>query len=126
MSRGPGITDRELAARIRRLPDLRAIARERTARAGGDVYAVQDELAAEHETRGRAYVWSMPYRSPPEPCSTGEHHVGRVELRVVDPGARMLLPSGARLTLWEADLHEVEAHGRALSDDQRRFLLRLP
>jgi hypothetical protein len=90
---------------VRRLPDLleRAAAENSEKR-----YDVQDRLRSEQKG---AYVYTTVYRTPPRACSTGEHQVPAWD-REIGRG-RM------KITISEAELHEIEHHNAKL-DDRRR------
>jgi hypothetical protein len=104
--------DRErLLATFDALIDLSTLAHQRGA---PDVYALTDTLA-----RGfpRPYRTAMPYRSPPRPCSTGEHRVAVVRYTLIDPTR-----GGAEVELQGSALHEVRDHGAAFPKDVAEFL----
>lgn len=125
----PTSSDRELVARIARLPDLlkRARAQFDPGKPERDVYVIQAELGRRLTQEGKAHVSSVPYRSPPSASSTGAHQVPHIEVTVYSPRAKAgLLETGATMAFWKRDLHEVEAHGRPLSSEERAFLQSLP
>jgi len=118
-----------LVQKIHRLADLRALAQKQldTQNSARDVYTIQNELAASYARQGLPYLWSMPTRSPPSPCSTREHTVPRIKLKIVFPHSHHQSPGdGEELVFWALDLHEIEVHGRALTSEQLSFLTRLP
>ncbi len=106
----------DLVSRIHALPDLleRAILE-----AGPDRYKVQDRLRREHEEAGLPFFWSMPYRSPAQPCSRGAHQVPVTLHEIGVPGRGLV-------KLWEAELHEIESHGAGVPADLKRLLDDLP
>lgn len=99
-----------------RLPDLLNIARESGTK---DLYAEQERLAREHDTQKRPYRLSMPYRNPGRPCQSGTHVVATVKYSLVNP------VRNEKAELWEAELHEAQAHGAALPAPVAAFLERL-
>lgn len=111
------MTDTELLAIFDALPDLLQQAHD--TRDTRDVYEVLRELEAEHVASGRAYVRSMPFRSPPTQCSTGEHQVASVEHRVIVPVLRQEAKLSARA------LHETREHRQPLPGDVIALLRRL-
>jgi len=123
-------SDSELVKKLAALPDLSALARAAVdaGKPERDVYVIQGELARAHAADGKAHLTRTPYRSPPEPCSTGQHAIGRVEVAVVAPAAKAgwFGKGGAQMVIWEKTLHEVEFHGGSLTREQRRFLSALP
>ena len=114
-------TDAELAALVRRTPDVRMLAIEKARRAGSLRHdEVQAELAAGLVAERKTYVQVEPYRSPPRPCSTREHMVAIADVTVFDPSG----PERPRsFTFTERELHEAEHHRAALTPEQRSFLL---
>lgn len=112
----PGQT-RMLLDRLRRLPDLTAMARERGA---SDLYAELEKLKREHDATKTPYRYSMPYRNPPRPCKSGEHTVPSIKHSLVNPARK------DSAELWEAELHEAEMHGAPLPAAVAAFLGNLP
>ncbi len=91
--------------RFNRLPDLTAVARANDTR---DIYAEQNRLARDYDARKKPYRVSVPYRNPARPCKSGQHSVASIKHTLVNP------VRNERAELWEADLHEAQAHGAAL------------
>lgn len=100
------MTTVELLAIYGRLPDL--LTQAHSLKESRDVYAVLQELEAAQDAKGEPYVRTMPVRSPPVPCSSGQHKVASMQHKIVVPASKQ----GA--TLSELDLHEARAHGAAL------------
>ena len=109
--------DLQWIARIRALPDLRALA-EAAAAPGEDPLDRMAALRDEHVARGETYVWTTAYRRPPSRCHSGEHEIAALNREVVKPGGGAL----ARLLVSELALHDVEHHGRKWQPDQLRKL----
>lgn len=111
------MTDTELLAIFDGLPDL--LQKAHDTKNNRDVYEVLRELEAAHVASGHAYVCSMPLRSPPARCSTGEHHVASVEHRIIVPALRQEAKLSART------LHETRQHHQPLPGDVAALLRRL-
>jgi len=96
------------------LPGLLSMAWTIWQRFRGDVYRIQDELAAEHLAKGLAYRWSMPHRRF-YTCPVCGHQDTMVQHVLQDA-------SGRRVELSEADVHAAREHGIPFSEDVRSFL----
>ncbi len=102
--------------RLRGLPDLSAVARERGT---SDAYAELERLKRAHDAAKTPYRYSTPYRNPPRPCKSGTHTVASIQHTLVNPARN------ENVTLWEADLHEAEVHGASLPETVVMFLGKL-
>ena len=111
-----------LIDRIERLPNLAELAWE-GASPHLDHEAAVARLEAEFKATGTPYRVVTVFRSR-GPCHTGEHQVGRVEQRLVDP-RRPAADGGAAeitLTVWNGQLHDATEHGVALPADVIEFM----
>ena len=105
---------RQLLERFYALPDLLALAKEKSS-PNGDPYPEQERLSKEYNGKQLAYRLSMPQRHRAK-CKSGEHPVAAIQYTLADPR------HGTRVQLWEVDIHEALVHGAVLPEPVAKFL----
>ncbi len=116
--------DAELVARLRALPDATDLAQREQVRVRyrRDLAGLEDAYAAQLAAEKRVFL-RFTFRRKTVRCSTREHQRSAARVKVHDHSGA----NGPRtFTIDERALHEVEAHGGALTAKQRELLATLP
>lgn len=85
-----------------------------------DISKEQAKLAQHYNQMKQPYRLSMPYRSPPEACSSNKHSVAKMRLTLVNPKL------SEQVELWQLELHEAIEHNAPLPAHIIKFLQHLP
>jgi hypothetical protein len=114
-------TDLEILTIYDALPSLLDIATVRAESTGGYVYGIQDDLREDYRSAGKAFRWSMPYRSV-FVCQYCQHVDTQVQHELENPPMKKVDPGLYQVRLLEEDIHEIREHGVNFSIDCRNFL----
>jgi len=114
-------TDLELLDIYDALPSLLEIASERTKSTGDNPYDIQNKLRDEFDVQGKAFKWSMPFRSLFECFQCGLMST-QVEHTLFNPVMKETDPTLHVAELTEEDIHRIREHGAPFSAQCRKFL----
>lgn len=104
-----------LLEKLERVPHLLELALSEAERSGGDRYAIQERLAAEHRARKQPFVLASPMRHPGS-CAQG-HRFAEVQYQLITlQGGGLFGPRERKVQFHERELHEVREHGAPLPD----------
>jgi hypothetical protein len=114
-------TEQELLVIYDALPSLLDIATKRAESTGDSSYEIQDKLRDKFYAEGKAFKWSMPFRSLFNCFQCGYTNT-QIQHMLVNPRMKDVDPALHAVDLKEEDIHGIREHGLNFSPECRRFL----